>query len=175
MNLIKKLTTSLFLLSMVYSANAAVILDITFDDFPNETSFGVWEVGADTSDIFAGIAYDVDASSPIGFGDGFVLPGDFVGEAPGPWQFIWDLGPGDYVFGIFDSFADGICCGFGLGEYSLTVDGALAVEGGVFTDVEFTEFSVVDAAPEPVPAPNVLAILAFALLALRVNRRRIRK
>ncbi|HMQ49740.1 MAG TPA: proprotein convertase P-domain-containing protein [Saprospiraceae bacterium] len=28
--------------------------------------------------------------------------------------------PGCYVFTIFDSFGDGICCGFGIGNYSLT-------------------------------------------------------
>ncbi len=156
---------------MVCSAHAAVILDITFDDFPNETSFGMWELGADQSSVFNGIAYDVDASSPIGFGDGFALPGDFSGEEPGPWQFIWDLAPGDYVFGLLDSFSDGICCGFGLGEYSLTVDGTVVRQGGVFGASEFTEFSVLDVA-EPVSAPNMLAFLALAVLAMRLNRRR---
>ncbi len=153
-----------------------VVLDITFDDFPNETSFGLWAEGADTGDIFAGIPYDVGASSPIGFGDGFVLPGDFAGQDPGPWQFVWDLDPGNYLFMIFDAFDDGICCDFGMGEYSLTVDGTEVFAGGDFADLDpvdangnFIGFFTV---AQPVAEPGMLALLALGLIGLGFARRR---
>ena len=67
------------------------------------------------------------------FGDGFVLPGDFSGEpANVPFTFVWDLGVGDYTFIILDTFGDGICCGFGQGSYSLSVDGIEIANGGEF-------------------------------------------
>lgn len=152
-----------------------VVLDITFDNFPNETSFGIWEAGADTTDIFAGVPYDVDASSPIGFGDGFVLPGDFTAEGPGPWQFVWDLAPGDYTFAIFDTFGDGICCSFGAGEYSLSVGGAVVFAGGEFADIDPVDadgnfiggFTVAEVAE-----PGTLALLGLGMIGLAVARRR---
>ncbi|MDA0972144.1 MAG: T9SS type A sorting domain-containing protein [Bacteroidetes bacterium] len=44
-------------------------------------------------------------------------------------------GAGCYEFEIFDSFGDGICCGFGLGEYVLSDgNGDVLVMGGEFLD-----------------------------------------
>ncbi len=156
-----------------------VVLDITFDDFPNETSFGIWENQADVGDIFAGVPYDVGASSPIGFGDGFVAAGDFTGEGPGPWQFVWDLTEGQtYYFAIFDSFGDGICCDFGSGEYSLTVDGVEVFAGGEFFDIDPVSdtgeyvggFTASSAAT--VAEPSTLALLGLGMIGLAVARRR---
>lgn len=48
-----------------------------------------------------------------------------------------------YVFEIFDSASDGICCGFGLGEYSLsTAEGEVIFEGGEFSANEATEIKI---------------------------------
>lgn len=48
-----------------------------------------------------------------------------------------------YVFEIFDTASDGICCGFGLGEYSLTTDtDEVIFEGGEFGDSEATEIAI---------------------------------
>jgi hypothetical protein len=172
MTITKRLFSVLLALAFTCTANANLILDITFDDFPGETRFGVWEPGADTSAPFEGIAYDGDASSPIGFGDGFVFTGDFAGVEGGPWQFVWDLEEGIYTFAIFDSALDGICCGFGLGSYSLSYDGNLLVEGGDFGESEFTTVVVPGAEPSPVSAPSVIALLGFGLIGLRLTRRK---
>ncbi|TAE52504.1 MAG: T9SS C-terminal target domain-containing protein [Bacteroidetes bacterium] len=36
-------------------------------------------------------------------------------------------------FTIFDSFGDGICCAYGLGSYTVRVDGVQVAQGGAFT------------------------------------------
>ena len=48
-----------------------------------------------------------------------------------------------YEFEIFDSYADGICCEFGDGFYSLTADnGDVIIDGGEFEGSEITEISI---------------------------------
>jgi Lysyl oxidase/Secretion system C-terminal sorting domain len=43
-------------------------------------------------------------------------------------------------FTIYDSYGDGICCGFGNGSYSVTYGGTLVASGGAFTNQEATDF-----------------------------------
>jgi len=48
-----------------------------------------------------------------------------------------------FEFEIFDSYADGICCEFGDGFYSLTADnGDVIIDGGEFEGSEITEISI---------------------------------
>ena len=42
------------------------------------------------------------------------------------------LPTGQYQFTISDSFGDGICCNFGLGSYTIVVDGIVNATGGSF-------------------------------------------
>ncbi len=161
--------TALLLASTPAKA-AVVVLDIFFDGFPEETAFGIWELseaptlamfsaGLMEDDYFAGIAYDVGQSSPIGFGDGYAVPGDFAGEAPGPWQFVWNLAEGDYLFAITDAVSDGICCGFGDGSFSLTVDGDEVISGGAFSSFALGKFE----STTPIPVPGALLLFGSVL------------
>ena len=169
-----------FSLVSSFALAVPVELIIEFDNFPNETAFGMWDaVGAPTGAeyaaapglVFDGIAYDVGASSPIGFGDGFVLPGDFTGEPPNvPFNFVWDLGVGGYRFTILDTFGDGICCGFGAGSYSLSVDGVEVGAGGEFLAFEVTDFDVTPGSG--IPVPGMLALLSIGFFGLGLARRR---
>lgn len=52
------------------------------------------------------------------------------------------LEEGCYTLTFFDSFGDGICCGFGSGSYTLTYEGNLLASGGEFNDIETSEFCV---------------------------------
>ncbi|GAB2189614.1 endonuclease [Sessilibacter sp. MAH1] len=49
---------------------------------------------------------------------------------------------GSYTFQINDSFGDGICCGFGNGNYSVSSSGTVVASGGQFASTESTTFSL---------------------------------
>ena len=49
-----------------------------------------------------------------------------------------------YNFTIFDSFGDGICCSYGDGAYSVTLDGEIVASGGDFSTSETTSFCAED-------------------------------
>lgn len=97
-----------------------VVLDITFDDYPGETS---WEL----YDLSTGV--DLIASG-----------GDYGGLTS--IQEIFCLESGDYGFVIYDQFGDGICCAYGNGSYSLTANGTVIQQGGSFGGNESTTFSL---------------------------------
>ncbi len=47
---------------------------------------------------------------------------------------------GCYDFTIFDSYGDGICCGYGIGDYEVTSGGTVLASGGAFGSSETTNF-----------------------------------
>lgn len=101
-----------------------IALNLTFDDYAEETS---WEIqDASGTAIFSGGqggAYDdLDATS---LSISFCIP------------------DGDYTFVINDAFGDGMCCDYGDGAYSLiTFAGATLAEGGEAFSSESTSFSL---------------------------------
>ncbi|WP_422105981.1 hypothetical protein [Winogradskyella sp.] len=100
-----------------------LILDITFDDFAEETS---WEL------------YDLTSGTPT-----LITSGGNYGDLDN--QTLQEricIDDGDFGFVIYDVYADGICCGFGQGSYSLTVNGEVIREGGSFGANETTTFSL---------------------------------
>ena len=78
-------------------------LSITFDAYPGETT---WNLEKDGNLVASGGPYSGTET---------------VEE--------WCLESGDYLFTIFDAFGDGICCAYGEGEYSITVNGEVVVDG----------------------------------------------
>lgn len=46
-----------------------------------------------------------------------------------------------YVFTIYDSAGDGLCCGYGIGNYSVTLDGAVVASGAEYREIEATSFN----------------------------------
>ncbi len=61
---------------------------------------------------------------------------------------------GCYTLTINDSFGDGICCGYGNGEYTFTVDGTVVASGGSFTNSESTNFCTSPTIPEGCTDPT---------------------
>ena len=96
-------------------------ITITTDDYPAETSWNLSTSAGETIDE--------------------ITAGELTGTSTVyTWEIILESG-NDYVFTIFDSFGDGICCDYGYGEYTLHLDGVLIHEGGDFDASETVEFS----------------------------------
>ena len=94
-----------------------VTIDITFDNYPEETS---WKLtNANGSTVASG--------------------GTYASEADGSTLSIEEcLVDGCYDFEIFDTYGDGICCAYGNGSYTLTNGGAIIASGGSFAGSEVT-------------------------------------
>lgn len=54
----------------------------------------------------------------------------------------WCLTDGDYSFRIDDSYGDGICCSYGNGSYSLSINGVEVFSGGNFSYQQTHNFTV---------------------------------
>lgn len=89
-----------------------VIVAIVPDQYPNETT---WEIRDGGGNI---LASGINAQ-----GDTVCVPSSAC-----------------LSFTIFDSYGDGICCGYGNGSYSLYYGGALITTGGSFSNLERTDF-----------------------------------
>ena len=98
-----------------------VDLSITFDNYPEETSWAIMNMMEQV--IESGGPY---VSQP----DGSTLDLSF------------NLPDGDYMFVMYDEFEDGMCCSYGFGSYTLSSEGNLIVSGGVFAGADKTAFCV---------------------------------
>lgn len=103
-------------------ASGDIILSITFDNFPQETS---WELTNSGGTVVASESYST--ANP---------DGSTVTET------ISGLSAGNYTFTISDSIGDGICCSFGNGSYTLSSAVGEIASGGDFDDSEATNFCV---------------------------------
>ncbi|TVR83253.1 MAG: T9SS C-terminal target domain-containing protein [Saprospirales bacterium] len=96
-------------------------LTIILDNYPNETTWDV--IDEDGRILFTGGPYG-------GFNSGDTV------------SYIFCMGSGCFDFTIYDSYGDGICCGYGEGSYLLINEetGEVLAEGGEFGHEETTEF-----------------------------------
>jgi hypothetical protein len=129
-----------------------VVIEVTYDDYPEETGWTRID-GAGTVIV----SQSTGSFTTVG---GFVSRTAFVTE-------------GEYTFEMTDTFGDGICYSFGIGEFKITVNGEPAVVGdnGELGDVIQETFDVVEAptiAPTRAPtiaptnAPTIVPIIAPA-------------
>lgn len=98
-----------------------VFLTLLLDNWPQETT---WEfVNSSGTVLYSG--------------------GPYAGQPGATIEATFSISDDDcYTFTIFDSVGDGICCAFGIGNYSLeTSDGTVIVTGGDFGSAEATTFS----------------------------------
>ncbi|MBG6131338.1 chitodextrinase [Aquimarina sp. EL_43] len=101
-------------------ATGDLTLSITFDNYPEETSWTLTDAGGTT---VASKSYST--ANP---------DGSTVTET------INALASGSYTFTISDSFGDGICCSYGNGSYTLSSSAGTIASGGEFTNSDATEF-----------------------------------
>lgn len=107
-------------------------LDLDFDNFSSETS---WEL--------------TDLSGTLVDSESYSASLDATTET-------FCLDPGCYEYTIFDSFGDGMCCGFGNGSYTLSdSDGGVVASGGDFGGSETSFFCT--APPADCVAPTASA------------------
>ena len=60
----------------------------------------------------------------------------------------------DYVFTVFDSYGDGLCCEYGNGSYRVTVEGELLAEGNSFDFSESTSLCQESSSCDPFGTKN---------------------
>lgn len=99
-------------------------LNITFDDYPEETS---WVLTNSNNTVLA------SSNGYNGQGDGSNIS---VTDICGDLDCL--------TFTIYDTYSDGICCGFGTGSYELIndLDGSVVASGGEFDFAESTTFCI---------------------------------
>ncbi len=99
----------------------ATTLSITFDNYPEETSWEIKDNGGNV--VYSG--------------------GTYGSEPDGSTKVInLCIAPGCYTFVMKDSYGDGMCCSYGNGSYSFTKDsdGTVLASGGSYTSNESTDF-----------------------------------
>jgi lysyl endopeptidase len=102
-----------------------VILELTTDDYAEETSWEFREIGGALIDSGS---YNQTSDDNTTFVETFNVNLNTC-----------------YEFTLFDSYGDGICCQYGEGEYSLsTSDGEVIFEGAEFEESETTHMKTAD-------------------------------
>jgi len=106
-------------------STSTIIFNITTDNFANETSWELRDSFGNLEDSGPAIAYANNTTNQ----EIIAIPS--LDEC--------------YVFTIFDSYGDGICCGFGTGFYNVQDEnGNLIISGAEFGASESTMFNALD-------------------------------
>ncbi len=113
----------------VCSNTSPVTVSITFDNYPEETSWNIKNSSGAT--VASGGTY---GSQP----DGSTI------------NIPVSLSAGNYTFTINDSYGDGICCSYGNGSYTLRdSDNTVLASGGSFGSSQTTPFCIADGGSTP--------------------------
>ena len=96
-----------------------VNVSITFDNYPEETSWSLTNAGGST---VASGSYSTSNADGSTVTENLCLP------------------DGCYTFTINDAYGDGMCCSYGNGSYSVTGSTGSLASGGSFTSSEATQF-----------------------------------
>jgi hypothetical protein len=110
-------------------SSSCIIVNVTLDQYPADTSWNIQHYltndngGSNSTPIIA-------SSTP--FNASMTSSNEVV-----------CLSKGEYSFTIFDEYGDGICCGWGMGSYTVsTANGLVIASGGEFKNSEVTLFSI---------------------------------
>ena len=96
----------------------SVTMTILTDNYPAETTWTVVDANGET--VMSGGPYSSNATT-------------YTSEEC--------LADGCYTLTVFDSYGDGLCCGYGEGSYSLSDEsGAVYASGASFDDLDLTDF-----------------------------------
>ena len=95
-------------------------IEILTDNYPEETSWVLYQDGSLLASISQG---SLNSQGTL---------------------YTWDyeVPAGEYRFVISDAYSDGICCGYGVGEYNLYLNDELIATGGEFGASETVEFTI---------------------------------
>jgi len=110
-----------------------ITVDIVTDRAPDETS---WEI----TDFYTYKQYMKSSS--------YDTPNHFYSSSK-------CFGPGSYVFSIYDSSDDGICCLYGQGSYTVSLGNKKLAVGGQFEGVEMHLLSIEDSIPTTDPRNDI--------------------
>lgn len=104
-------------MSGAHAACTTTTLTLTTDQYASETS---WAITSGASTLASGSGYQNNQiySSSVCLNDG------------------------NYTFTIYDSYGDGICCGYGQGSYQLKAGAVTVASGGEFASQESTQFTI---------------------------------
>jgi hypothetical protein len=108
----------------IVSGDAQLELDLVFDNYSSETS---WDLVDDLSG-------NTIAESP-----------DYTNAGSGISESFCLMSTHCYTFTIYDEYGDGICCSYGNGSYTLTLDGTEIATGGNFN---YSEATPIEAQPD---------------------------
>ena len=121
-------------------SNNTVKVNITTDQYGSETSWTLKN----------------SSGSTVASGSGYGNNTSYVDESC--------LVNGTYTFTINDSYGDGICCSYGNGSYSVTVNGSTVASGGQFTSTESKSFTIGSTPPPPPPSQCLTIDIAGATI-----------
>jgi hypothetical protein len=107
---------------------AIVNIDILTDNYPAETSYILQET-CDGSTVFQR------------------TQGHFTDLGTLYTDTICTSDSFEFLFTISDSFGDGICCAYGVGEYTVTLNGSEVATGGEFGDSDTATFGSCEQTP----------------------------